>query len=141
VDAGALGHLTSIIGTEPAATAEAKPRATPGGGRLRDTARRDTTGLAGMSGQPSLAIDCTQLHYGAWPGPIAWASVTDIQAADQTFRGKVLTFQVATAAGTEKRTVPVKKLADGDEAVLAAVSRYYSRYRNAAQYQRQAAAS
>jgi Zn-dependent protease with chaperone function len=97
--------------------------------------------LAGTSGNPSLAIDCTQLHYGAWAGPIAWASVQDIKAADQTFRGKVVTFQVVTPAGSEKRTVPLKKLGDADEAVLGAISRYYSRYRNAAEYRRQAAAS
>ena len=98
--------------------------------------------LAGKSGEPSFAIDCTQLHYGAWPDPISWAAVKDIQAADQTFRGKVLTFQVATACrGTEKRNMPLSKLADGDEAILQAVSRYYSRYRNAVAYQRQSAAS
>jgi len=97
--------------------------------------------LAGTSGHPSFAIDCLQLHYGAWTGPVAWASVQDINAADQTFRGKVLTFQVVTPAGKEKRTVPLKKLADGDQAVLDAVSRYYSRYRNAAAYQSQVTAS
>jgi hypothetical protein len=97
--------------------------------------------LAGTSGQPTLAIDCLQLHYGAWAGPVAWASVHDIKAADQTFRGKVLTFQLVTPAGLEKRTVPLKKLADADEAVLAAISRYYTRYRHAAQHQGQPAAS
>ena len=47
--------------------------------------------LAGKSGEPSLAIDCTQLHYGAWPDAVSWSAIKDIKAADQTFRGKVLT--------------------------------------------------
>lgn len=96
--------------------------------------------LAGKRGKPGLAIDCTQLHYEGWPDAIAWAGVTDIKAADQTFRGKVVTLQVVTASGsTEKRTIPLAKLADGDDAVLQAVSRYYDRYLNAKAYQAQVA--
>jgi Zn-dependent protease with chaperone function len=98
--------------------------------------------LAGKAGEPALAIDCTQLHYGAWLDAVAWAAVKDIKAADQTFRGKVLTIQVITATGaSEKRTVPLSKLADGDDAVLQVVGRYYNRYLNAAAFQRQSAAS
>ena len=93
-------------------------------------------------GEPSLAIDCVQLHYGAWPVPVSWSAVKDVKAADQTFRGKVLTFQVVTASGgTEKRTVPLSKLTDGDDAVLQVVSRYYNRYLNAVAFQSQSAAS
>ena len=67
---------------------------------------------------------------------MSWSAIKDIKAADQTFRGKVLTFQVVTAAGgTEKRTVPLSKLTDGDDAVLEVVSRYYNRYLNAIAFQ------
>ena len=94
--------------------------------------------MAGKPGEPSFALDCTQLHYGAWPAAVSWSAIKDIKAADQTFRGKVLTFQVATAAGaTEKRTVPLSKLADGDDAVLQVVGRYYNRYLNAVAFQTQ----
>ena len=72
---------------------------------------------------------------------MSWSAVKDIKAADQTFRGKVLTIQVVTAAGgTEKRTVPLSKLADGDDAVLQVVGRYYNRYLNAVAFQRPASA-
>jgi Zn-dependent protease with chaperone function len=98
--------------------------------------------LAGKSGEPSLAIDCTQLHYGGWPDAVSWSAVKDIKAADQTFRGKVLTFQVHTpSGGTEKRNIPLSKLADGDDAVLQVVGRYYDRYLNAVAFQSQSAAS
>ena len=94
--------------------------------------------LAGKPGEPSFALDCTQLHYGGWPAAVSWSAIKDIKAADQTFRGKVLTFQVVTAAGaTEKRTVPLSKLADGDDAVLQVVGRYYNRYLNAVAFQTQ----
>jgi Zn-dependent protease with chaperone function len=96
--------------------------------------------LAGKSGDPSFAIDCAQLHYGAWLDAVSWSAITDIKAADRTFRGKVLTVQVSTpAGGTEKRTVPLSKLTDGDDAVLQVVSRYYNRYLNAKAYQAQVA--
>ena len=97
--------------------------------------------LAGKLGGSPLAIDCTQLHYGGWEDAVSWSAVKDIKAADQTFRGKVLTIQVVTAAGsTEKRTIPLSKLADGDDAVLQVVGRYYNRYLNAAAFQKQSAA-
>jgi hypothetical protein len=98
--------------------------------------------LAGKSGHPSLGVDCVQLHYGEWPDAVSWSAVKDVKAADQTFRGKVLTFQVHTAAGgTEKRTVPLSKLTDGDDAVLQVVGRYYNRYLNAVAFQSQGVAS
>jgi len=82
------------------------------------------------------------LHDGAWLDAVAWSAVKDIKAADQTFRGKVLTIQVVTATGaSEKRTVPLSKLADGDDAVLQVIGRYYNRYLNAAAFQAQSAAS
>jgi Zn-dependent protease with chaperone function len=97
--------------------------------------------LAGKPGEPSLAVDCTQLHFGGWPDAVAWANLKDIKAEDQTFRGKVLTLQVVTPSGsTEKRTIPLAKLADGD-AVLEVVGRYYGRHMNAVAYQTQAVAS
>ena len=93
--------------------------------------------LSGRPGHPGLVIDCTQLHYGAWPDAVLWSAVKDIKAADQTFRGKVLTLQVFTGTGgTEKRTVRLSKLADGD-AVLLVVSRYYTRYLQAVAFQQQ----
>ncbi|MEO5820401.1 MAG: M48 family metallopeptidase [Vicinamibacteraceae bacterium] len=98
--------------------------------------------LAGKSEHPALALDCAQIHYGDWVDAVAWAAISNIKAADQTFRGKVLTLQVVTASGgTEKRTIPLSKLADGDAAVLQVVSRYFDRHANAVAYQRQAAAS
>jgi hypothetical protein len=98
--------------------------------------------LTGKPGEPSMAIDCAQLHYGAWPDAVSWSAVKDIKAADQTFRGKVLTFQVHTpSGGTEKRNVPLSKMADGDDAVLQVVGRYYNRYLNAVAFQSQSAAS
>jgi hypothetical protein len=48
---------------------------------------------------------------------------------------------VTPSGGTEKRTIPVSKLADGDDAVLEVVGRYYGRYVNAVAYQSHAAAS
>jgi Zn-dependent protease with chaperone function len=98
--------------------------------------------LAGKPGEAALDMDCLQVAYGGWADGVAWANVTDIKAADQTFRGKVLTFHVRDAAGkTEKRNVPLRKLADGDDPVLDAVGRYYGRYRAAAEYRQHAAAS
>jgi Zn-dependent protease with chaperone function len=98
--------------------------------------------LAGKPGHPPLALDCVAIHYGDWPVAVPWAAVKDVKAADQTFRGKVLTFQVHTpAGGTEKRTVPLSKLADGDDALLQVVGRYYDRYLNAVAFQSQSAAS
>jgi Zn-dependent protease with chaperone function len=98
--------------------------------------------LAGKPGEPSLAIDCAQLHYGAWPAAVSWSAVKDITAADQTFRGKVVTFQVHTAAGgTEKRTVPLSKLTGGDDAILQVVSHYCNRHQHAVAFQSQSAAS
>jgi Zn-dependent protease with chaperone function len=98
--------------------------------------------LAGKPGEAALELDCLQVAYGGWAGAVAWSAVTDIKAADQTLRGKVLTFHVRDAVGkTEKRTVPLRKLADGDDAVLHAVGRYYGRYRAAAEYRQPAAAS
>jgi Zn-dependent protease with chaperone function len=98
--------------------------------------------LAGKPGEPALDLDCLQVAYGGWPSAVAWADVTDIKAADQTFRGKVLTFHVRDAAGrTEKRNVPLRTLADGDDPVLHAVGRYYGRHRAAAEYRQHAAAS
>jgi Zn-dependent protease with chaperone function len=96
--------------------------------------------LAGKSGQPSLAIDCLQLHYGEWATEVGWDAVTQISAADKTFGGKVIVLQVRTpSGGCEKRTIPIGKLADDGDAVLQTVGRYYDRHVNAAAYQRQAA--
>ena len=94
--------------------------------------------LAGKPDNPSFAIDCAQLHYGAWPSAVPWSAIKEIKADDQTFRGKVLILQVVTpAGGKEKRTVPLSKLTDGDDAVLQVVSRYYDRYLNAVAFQSQ----
>ena len=98
--------------------------------------------LAGKPGEPALAIDCAHLRYGGWQDAVSWSAIKEIKAADQTFRGKVLTFQVHTpSGGTEKRNVPLSKMADGDDAVLQAVGRYYNRYLNAVAFQSQSAAS
>ena len=70
------------------------------------------------------------------PVPVGKAEV------QQLVSGKVLTIQVVTATGaSEKRTVPLSKLADGDDAVLQVIGRYYNRYLNAAAFQAQSAAS
>jgi Zn-dependent protease with chaperone function len=91
--------------------------------------------LTGKAGEAQLDMDCLHVEYGGWANAVAWADVTDIKAADQTFRGKVLTFHVKTADGrSEKRNVPLGKLADPEDAVLQAVGRYYGRYRAAAEY-------
>jgi hypothetical protein len=98
--------------------------------------------LAGKSGEPAFVIDCTQLHYGGWPDAVAWSAIKDIKTADQTFRGTVMTIRVFTATGgTEKRTVPLAKLADGADPALQVVGRYHHRYLLAVAFQRQSAAS
>ena len=62
--------------------------------------------LAGKPGEPALAIDCAQLHYGAWPDAVSWSAIKDIKAADQTFRGKVLTLPGASPRLAAPRSAP-----------------------------------
>ena len=96
----------------------------------------------GLSRNTLEAYRSDLLQYGAWLSAVSWSAVKDVKAEDQTFRGKVLIFQVHTpTGGIEKRNVPLSKLADGDDAVLEVVGRYYNRYLNAVAFQSQSAAS
>jgi hypothetical protein len=82
----------------------------------------------------ALQIDCDTLHYAAWNKPVAWSAMTALTAEDKAFRGKVLTVQFSAAGSTEKVELPLAKLADKEEAILAVIGHYYTRVLAAKQH-------
>ena len=83
--------------------------------------------LAGRKAGNTLELDCLQLRYEEWPDAIAWASIKTMKADDASFRGKILTIRFTIDGREQKRELPLRKLADKDDAVVSLVSRYYGR--------------
>jgi hypothetical protein len=87
-------------------------------------------------------MDCLELHFSEWAAPVAWADVVKVQASEHAFVGKVLAFKVEIAGrGTETVKLPLRKLADKDDAVIERIGAYYNRYLNARAYRMQTPAA
>jgi len=93
------------------------------------------------SGEVTLAMDCEQIHYTAWPAPVAWSAITDIKAEDRTFGGQQLVVKVHTPQGETKLKIPLRKAAATEGEALQRIGAYYGRYRAALQNQHHRAAS
>ena len=83
--------------------------------------------LASKEGGVGLEVDCVQLRYAEWGGPVAWSSITKIEAKEAAFRGKIVTIRHTRNGETEKLQLPLRKLADKDDAVIGVINRYYGR--------------
>jgi hypothetical protein len=84
--------------------------------------------LQGKQEGVAVSVDCVQLRYSEWDAPAVWADVTKIEAKDEAFRGKMVTFHVQVPGnGSQKLKLPLSKLADNDKAVTAVINRYYGR--------------
>lgn len=80
--------------------------------------------FAGKDGGVVLTLDCNGFHYQEWAAPVGWGDIVKVQASDNSFTGKVLTFK--TAAGSVK--LPLRKVAEKNEVVEARIGAYYGRY-------------
>jgi Zn-dependent protease with chaperone function len=80
-----------------------------------------------VAGSRGLQIDCVTVCAPAWEAPVMWEAVTDLAVNDKTFRGKVLTFSIRIEDKASKLEVPLKELAEGPDAVVEVVGRYYTR--------------
>lgn len=85
------------------------------------------TGTAG-----ALTIDHEKIHHPSWPGPLRFAEIAGLSLNDG-----VLSAQ-AEGGGKRGRTFKMKEFGKAQQEVLDAINRYYSRYRMAVEYQKQA---
>jgi Zn-dependent protease with chaperone function len=96
--------------------------------------------FADTQGDVACTMDCHQIHYRDWAAPVAWADIVKVSSSDNTFSGKMLAFKVEIAGrGTETVKLPLRKLADKDDEIVARIGGYYDRYLNAKAYREQAA--
>jgi hypothetical protein len=88
--------------------------------------------------EQAIDIDCEQLRYGEWPSALPWSAITQMAVKEKTFRGKVLSVSIEGEGSTKTRELPLTKLAEPEEAVLAVIGRYYARARAAKEHNEQA---
>lgn len=84
--------------------------------------------LEGKKAGPSLKIDCLSLYYQEWPAPIEWSQIEEMKASDTPFVGKNLNIRCTQGGVTEKRQLPLHRLVEKDENVIAIINQYYGRY-------------
>jgi Zn-dependent protease with chaperone function len=79
----------------------------------------------------SLVLDCDTLRYTVWPGSLAYSEI-----ANCTLNEGTLQIQYARD-GKQKAKIPMKTFGKRQQEALEAINRYYSRYLNAVEYQKQ----
>jgi Zn-dependent protease with chaperone function len=90
--------------------------------------------LAGKKNGPPLTVDCLQINYGEWSKSVAWTSIKDMDTSEIPFVGKAINIRYQENGAVEKCSIPLHKLEEKDDIVIATINRYYARAMAAKQY-------